>query len=609
MSAINIDILTRLTAIDPKYADNAPANTANSQSAFGDYLQRAQTQPANALWGSRGRSNAPSSDSATDRTRTTADAKPQTTNATEDRPVVRSDDRESRKTRDDSSPRRPDATPDASSQHDSSPPTSTNKDAPTTSQEHRNEGSRDSGSESSNQDPAHPSDTSQEDDAHKIAKGDVAAVIVDINALALAPAAASAAPIAGGNPSNDVQVQAATAPAGTKLGNALSLPVAVNMPQAIPAAAANANSQTAPAQTATAQTATAQTTAAQVPVAQTTAVSPTDPALPKEPAAVTAATTVDPSATTPSAKTDEKTAGQASTADINSIAAAAAVMPVNPAANAAATPPTDLKSPPTSPLQSTAVSGVHAASAGQAANTANTADAASATAAPANDEIPTAPDVQSARDQRAKATADALSQSGSGNDTNKTTTQPGDSTSGQTAAAPQTAAHSTTGASGGLGTTHAAETNIGQADRVRFVQRVEQAFQDLNGQGGSVRMRLSPPELGSLHIEITVVKGEMTARVEAETPAARNILLENLPALRERLAQHDIKVQRFEVDLMDRSTGGMSNQSSQYQNPSQQNPDSTFVRTPFRGNNELSGTVEKTSSRPASDGGRLNVVV
>ncbi len=150
---------------------------------------------------------------------------------------------------------------------------------------------------------------------------------------------------------------------------------------------------------------------------------------------------------------------------------------------------------------------------------------------------------------------------------------------------------------------------MSQADRARFVQRVEQAFQDLSGQGGTVRLRLSPPELGSLHIEISVARGEMTARVEAETPAARNILLDNLPALRDRLAQHDIKVQRFDVDLMDRSSSGTSNQSSQYQNPSQQNSSATMVHTALRGNSELPGTVEASPSRPVSDGGRLNVVV
>jgi len=91
-------------------------------------------------------------------------------------------------------------------------------------------------------------------------------------------------------------------------------------------------------------------------------------------------------------------------------------------------------------------------------------------------------------------------------------------------------------------------------------------------------LRLSPPELGSLRLEINISNGEMTARVQAETPAARNVLLEQPAALRERLAQHDIKVQRFDVDLMDRSGGGTSNQSSQYQNPSGQKwPARAFV--------------------------------
>ncbi len=149
---------------------------------------------------------------------------------------------------------------------------------------------------------------------------------------------------------------------------------------------------------------------------------------------------------------------------------------------------------------------------------------------------------------------------------------------------------------------------MSQADRVRFVTRVEQAFQDLDGQGGSVRLRLSPPELGSLRIEINVTKGEMTARVEAETPAARNLLLDNLPALRERLAQHDIKIQRFDVDLMDRSRGGMSNQSSQYQNSPPQTGSGAPLRGPSR-SSDAPSTAAAAPSTPLGDGGHLNVVV
>ena len=127
----------------------------------------------------------------------------------------------------------------------------------------------------------------------------------------------------------------------------------------------------------------------------------------------------------------------------------------------------------------------------------------------------------------------------------------------------------------------------------RFVQRVEQAFQDLSDQGGSVRLRLSPPELGSLHIEINVAKGEMTARVQAETPPRGTSLLDNLPALRERLAQHDIKVQRFDVDLMDRS-------ARRHVQPVVAVPESfvadsggTVGPHGLRGSSELPGTVER----------------
>ena len=49
--------------------------------------------------------------------------------------------------------------------------------------------------------------------------------------------------------------------------------------------------------------------------------------------------------------------------------------------------------------------------------------------------------------------------------------------------------------------------------------------------------------------EITVNKGVHEARVEAETKEAKNLLLENLPALRDRLAQQNIKIQKFDVDL------------------------------------------------------------
>lgn len=101
-------------------------------------------------------------------------------------------------------------------------------------------------------------------------------------------------------------------------------------------------------------------------------------------------------------------------------------------------------------------------------------------------------------------------------------------------------------------TTHGTSSAGGEAevDRVRFVQRVARAFQHIGEEGGQIRLRLSPPSLGSLQIEVALRGGELTARLQTETAAAKNLLLDNLPLLRERLAQQDIKVTRFDVDLL-----------------------------------------------------------
>ena len=72
-----------------------------------------------------------------------------------------------------------------------------------------------------------------------------------------------------------------------------------------------------------------------------------------------------------------------------------------------------------------------------------------------------------------------------------------------------------------------------------------------NERGGPLRLRLSPPELGALQLELRVRDGVMTARVTAETEAARTLLLDSLPDLRERLALQDVRLDRFDVDLRD----------------------------------------------------------
>lgn len=91
------------------------------------------------------------------------------------------------------------------------------------------------------------------------------------------------------------------------------------------------------------------------------------------------------------------------------------------------------------------------------------------------------------------------------------------------------------------------------------VQRIVHALRLAQGRNGEIRLRLHPPELGALRLEMHVKNGTLTARLEVESSAARDVLLENLPQLRERLAEHRIKVDQFDVFLPRDSSQGHSN--------------------------------------------------
>ncbi len=90
---------------------------------------------------------------------------------------------------------------------------------------------------------------------------------------------------------------------------------------------------------------------------------------------------------------------------------------------------------------------------------------------------------------------------------------------------------------------------VSRVDTARFVGRVTRAFHFAQERGGTLQRRLSPPERGSLKLELSVKEGVLNASLEAETPAARRLLLDNLPALRERLAEQNVRVERFDVDV------------------------------------------------------------
>lgn len=91
-----------------------------------------------------------------------------------------------------------------------------------------------------------------------------------------------------------------------------------------------------------------------------------------------------------------------------------------------------------------------------------------------------------------------------------------------------------------------------------------------------------------MRLELSVKQGVMTAKVETDTAAARQALLDNLPTLRDRLAEQNVRIDRFDVDVRRDPGGDQPNhgpQQRQFQQHQQlyQSPTSRPTLTPTGG--------------------------
>ncbi|MFM2094182.1 MAG: hypothetical protein RIS70_1306 [Planctomycetota bacterium] len=154
-------------------------------------------------------------------------------------------------------------------------------------------------------------------------------------------------------------------------------------------------------------------------------------------------------------------------------------------------------------------------------------------------------------------------------------------------------------------------SSLNPRDQVRFLNRVSKAIQAAQEREGEIRLRLSPPELGSLRLEVRMQGNLLTARLEAENPTSRNLLMENLPELRERLAEQGIQIQQFDVDLMDHRQSGQEQNAFNTRQDDRQSGGSSMPdyrdprRSPQRGNEEAAAPTA-----PRSQGNsRINIIV
>lgn len=113
-----------------------------------------------------------------------------------------------------------------------------------------------------------------------------------------------------------------------------------------------------------------------------------------------------------------------------------------------------------------------------------------------------------------------------------------------------------------LGTNGATGARLTPYQETKIVQRVLRGMEQLANGGGQVRLRLHPPELGSLQLSLRIEGQAVFADMEVETVAARDTLLKNLPALKERLADQGLQVEQFEVKTEGNAGNGLTNNGS-----------------------------------------------
>ncbi|MFN7291150.1 MAG: flagellar hook-length control protein FliK [Pirellula sp.] len=144
-----------------------------------------------------------------------------------------------------------------------------------------------------------------------------------------------------------------------------------------------------------------------------------------------------------------------------------------------------------------------------------------------------------------------------------------------------------------------AEGSTGSSSLSRFqqnklVQRVLNGLEQLSSGGGQVKLRLHPPELGTLQMTLKIEANVMSAHLEVENSLAKDALLNNLQGLRDRLSEQGMSIDRFEVEVRTDSQSGTSSSSGESESNRQSRRDQPESRYAIYNENRLIGdTVDE----------------
>jgi flagellar hook-length control protein FliK len=88
-----------------------------------------------------------------------------------------------------------------------------------------------------------------------------------------------------------------------------------------------------------------------------------------------------------------------------------------------------------------------------------------------------------------------------------------------------------------------------------FTHRLGASILESANGGKVLRMRMHPPELGVLQIEVASVEGVVTARLDVESARAHRAILDNLPQLHEMLGRTHTQIDRIELNVLENQAG------------------------------------------------------
>ncbi len=82
-----------------------------------------------------------------------------------------------------------------------------------------------------------------------------------------------------------------------------------------------------------------------------------------------------------------------------------------------------------------------------------------------------------------------------------------------------------------------------------MADRVASALNNGFSSGGELRVRVEPPALGKVQIQVQADAGSISARIEVQTPAAQKTLLDNISMLHDAIGQTGATVGRIEIEV------------------------------------------------------------